>query len=53
MWLIIFSKNVYPRINAPAGMMARMTSVLMASVVPQPTSSASVGMAVIGRCRRG
>jgi len=31
MWLIIFSRNTYPRISAPSGMIRRTTIVLMSS----------------------
>ena len=37
MWLIIFSRNVYPRMSAPNGMMARTMTVLIAVVV-QPAA---------------
>ena len=38
MWLIILSRNVYPRMSAPIGMIASTMTVLIAVVVPQPIS---------------
>ncbi len=50
MCAIILSRKTYPRRMAPTGMIPRTTIVLIARIVPHPTSSASP---LTGRCPPG
>jgi hypothetical protein len=52
MWAIIFSRNVYPRMMAPSGMIASTTIVLIARIVPQPPGTSSASR-LTGRCPPG